>query len=246
MVKYIWRALIVGGALSLLPGAVPAQTDSPQLDGGVWAGQYWPSDAHLYSVSEPVLDQPGRRQFSNASITEGGLIVGGWGTVTRPSWPVALRVSVAQVRGGEVTITGGIESPGPCPAHLCFSGARYTSPLTVTIAQLDAVARPLGSIGPLEPRAVVGLTGRYDDYGPRNLQETVGTEDTADIRFPEDDVVLAFHLGSEVAVSVLGLSPSVRFGDLVSMDARGGWPDLAPVQPFLRHDLYLAVGVGLP
>lgn len=248
MAKHRWPLLIVLAAVTVLPGPVQAQSGSSGLSGGVLVGHSWPSDADLFNIRMPILDE-GRQRISQAAIRDGGIKVGAWGTVRPASWPVDLRLSVSQVRGAEAEIVGGNVSTTPLDIGRGSRLAYYRSDLTISRAQVDAVVRPVGKLGPFEPNTVIGLAAWHHDFGPRELQRTVGAftvEDTAHIN-TNDQTELGLHLGAELGVGLLGGSTSLRFGDYVSLDARmdGGRAESSQPEPFLRHDLYFAIGIGV-
>lgn len=238
-------------ALALLVGSAAARAQSlSDLHGGPWLGGYWPSGTVLYTLVEPVEGVAGAERHTRAEIDHGGALIGLRGSLRPDGWPVGVRLTVAQMRGGEARTTSAVYRP--CEGYCLFpiqpsSGAVYTSDLTITLAQLDAVVEPTGRLGPVTPRLLLGMTTRHHDYGAPRLEETLGIADTADstvVRFPEDRLGVALHLGSSVSVPLSGREFSVQFGDHVSLDARTVGTD-GRAEPFLRHDLYLGAGFTL-
>lgn len=232
--------------LLIEPGAAQAQS----VHGGPWLGGYWPTGTALYTLVEPVAAEDGAERHTQAEIEHGGALIGLRGSIRPRRWPVGVRLTLAQMQGGEARTTSAVYRP--CEGYCLFpiqpsSGAIYTSDLTITVAQLDAVVEPTGRLGPVTPQLLLGLTTRHHNYGVPRLEETLGTADTAHptvVRFPEDKLGVALHLGSSVSVPLLGREFSVQFGDHMSLDARSVGADRR-AEPFLRHDLYLGAGFTL-
>lgn len=242
------RWLAPACTLALLIGPTVAQAQSQSgFHGGLWLGGYWPSGSALYTLVEPVGGEDGAERWTRAEIEQGGVLIGLRGSIRPSGWPVGARLTLAQMRGGEARTTDAVYAP--CTEYCLFpiqpsSGAIYTSDLTITVAHLDAVLEPAGRLGPVAPQLLLGVTTRHHGYGAPGLEETLGTADSADstvVRFPEDELGVALHLGSSVSVPLFGREFSVQFGDHVSMDARTVGAD-GRAEPFLRHDLYLGAG----
>lgn len=242
-------ALACALALLIGPGVGQAQNLS-ELHVGPWVGGYWPAGTALYTLVEPVAGVDGGERHTQAEIEQGGALIGLRGSIRPRRWPVGARLTLAQMRGGEARTTSAVYRP--CEEVCLFpiqpsSGAIYTSDLTITVAQLDAVVEPTGRLGPVTPQLLLGVTTRHHDYGAPRLEETLGTADTADptvVRFPEDKLGVALHLGSSVSVPLVGRKFFVQLGDHVSLDARTVGAD-GRAEPFLRHDLYLGAGFTL-
>lgn len=230
-----WAVVVGLATLLAVPQASAGQTFSSSLQGGVWGGLYFPNDDPLYSTREPADRGSFSDRYSVAAIRDGGWLVGASGSVRPEGWPVRVRGSLAQARGVNVAIqeatagAGGIcLDPGGCVA-----GAVWSSDLTVSVAQVDAITRPLGSIGPVDPRLVVGLSAQHRSYGSPVVAEVLGTpttQDTAGARVPDNQLSGAVHLGPEVGMDVLGVSTYARFGDFIFLDDS------------FRHDLYVVLG----
>lgn len=239
-------------ALALLIGTGAGQAQGPSdLRGGLRMGAYWPSGTPLYTLSEPVPGDAGAERWTAAAIEQGGVLFGVHGSLRASGWPVEIRLTLAQARGAEARTTSSIFRPceevcipEPLPPA---SRAIYTSDLTITLVQLDAVTEPVGRLGPVTPQLLLGVAPRHHGYGPPRLEESFGSPEAAsqpEVEFPGDALGLTLHFGSAVSGPVFGRELSVEFGDHVTMDARtlgaGG-----PADPFLRHDLYLAAGLAL-
>lgn len=244
--------MVPAGVLALLIGTGAVRAQSPtDLRGGLRMGAYWPSGTPLYTLSDPVPGDAGAERWTAAAIEQGGVLLGVHGSLRASGWPVEVGLTVAQARGAEARTTSSIFRPceevcipEPLPPA---SRAIYTSDLTITLVQVDAVTEPVGRLGPVTPRILLGVAPRHHGYGPHRLEESSGSPEAADrpeVEFPADALGLALHFGSAVTVPVFGRDLSVQFGDHVTMDARtqgaGGRAD-----PFLRHDLYLAAGLAL-
>lgn len=243
-----WLALACTLALLIGPGAVQAQSLS-DLRGGPWMGGYWPSGTALYTLIEPVAGEDGAERWTRAEIEQGGVLMGLRGSLRPSGWPVGVRLTIAQMRGGEARTASAIARPcGVCLAlNPRMSGAIYTSDLTITVAQLDGVVEPVGRLGPVTPRLLLGVASRRHGYGAPRFEESVGSPEVVDpteVKFPEDEFGVALHLGSAVNVPLFGREFSMQFGDHVSMDARAVGAG-SRAEPFLRHDLYLGAGLAL-
>lgn len=242
-------ALACSLALLIGPGVAQAQSLS-DLHGGLWLGGYWPSGTALYTLVEPVAGEDGAERQTRAEIEQGGVLIGLRGHIRPSGWPVGARLTLAQMRGGEARTTTAVYAR--CTQYCLFpfppsSGAIYTSDLTITLAHLDAVLEPAGRLGPVTPQLLLGVTTRHHGYGAPRLEETLGITDTVDptvVRFPEDELGVALHLGSSVSVPLFGREFSIQFGDHVTTDARPRGVE-GGADPFLRHDFYLAAGFTL-
>lgn len=241
---------VLVASLLVMPMPVSGQAPPDSFRGAIWAGMFLPSDEPLYHINEPGNDGTFSRKHSAAIVQDDGWLVGGSASVRPGPWPVELRLSLAHARGTEVEIIGGT-TPATgdvaCFFLPCSAGAVWNSQLTVSVAQLDAVARPVGNVGPAVPRVLLGVSAQHRNYSPPTFERTWGsppaTQDTAGTRFPGSELTGALHLAPEVAVNVLGVTPYLRFGNYISLDARTAADGTA--EPYLRHDLYFVVGTSL-